>query len=81
MARKAPTKTKPEAPRRPRVPVAFKRTDVARAVRAARDADLSIGRIEISKSGCITIIPKTDAPQAGNRRDDVTNAQDAKRPA
>lgn len=37
--------------------LAFKQTDVVRAVKAARAAGLEIGRIEIERNGRIVIIP------------------------
>jgi hypothetical protein len=77
---KAKPKPKPSAPRA-RSALNFKRRDVVRAIRAAKDAELPIGRIEIDRSGCIIITPKADAPQPGNSWDDVTNAQDSKRSA
>lgn len=82
MARTTKSKAKPKTDASPtrRSQLAFKRSDVTRAVRAARDADVPIGRIEI-EGGRITIIPKSDTPQQGNSWDEVTNAQDAKRPS
>jgi hypothetical protein len=65
MARKAKIETKPrtktDTPTRLRQ-LAFKRSDVTRAIRAARDADISIGRVEID-GGRIVIIPKTGATE------------------
>ena len=39
-------------------PSLFKETDVARAVRATRNAGLDIGCVEIGKDGKISIVPK-----------------------
>jgi hypothetical protein len=81
-----PTKSLPTAPPkrktapRVRAVLPFKGSDVTRAVRAAQDADVPIGRIEIEGSR-ITIVPKADTPQPGNSWDDVTNAENTKRPA
>ncbi|MCK1507199.1 hypothetical protein [Bradyrhizobium sp. 18] len=36
---------------------AFKETDLTRAVRAVKKGGLSIGRVEIEKSGKIVIVP------------------------
>jgi hypothetical protein len=71
MARKAQakrkTETKPDAPPRQRSQSAFKLSDVSRAIRAAKDAKLPIGKVEIARNGCITISPRPDdVPQQGN---------------
>jgi hypothetical protein len=59
MVRKQQAKKKTGAPR-PRSQLSFKRSDVTRAVRAAQDADLPIGRVEIDPStGKIMIIAKS----------------------
>ena len=37
---------------------AFKQTDLSKAIRAARNADLDVERIEIDRAGRITIVPR-----------------------
>jgi hypothetical protein len=72
MASKSQAKKKTGAPR-PRSQLSFKRSDVTRAIRAARDADMPIGRIEIARTGDIVIVPKSDTAQANNEVEDWVN--------
>ena len=44
------------ANRRPRGACNFRQRDVAAAIRAARDAGLSVARVEIGKDGAITLV-------------------------
>ena len=58
------------ANRRPRGECTFRQRDVAAAIRAARDAGLSVARVEIGKDGQITLVagtPSNDSGQAGER--------------
>jgi len=52
------------ANRRPRGACNFRQRDVAAAIRAARDAGLSVARVEIGKDGAITLV--AGEPAAGN---------------
>ena len=68
-SRKQAPKKKGE--RRERSLLAFKRSDVVRAVRAMGDAGLPIGRVEIDRTGRIVIVPKSDdAAQTNNEVED-----------
>ena len=58
------------ANRRPRGACTFRQRDVAAAIRAARDAGLSVARVEIGKDGQITVVagtPSNGSGQAGER--------------
>jgi hypothetical protein len=79
-SRKRPKPAKPPKPRKPRSPLSFKRRDLARAIRGAEDTGMSVGRVEIDRSGKIVIVPKSDAPQARNTWDEILpDAEDPKR--
>jgi len=54
------TKAKPAKTRGVRSPLAFKKLDLMRAIRAAKDAGMSVAGFEIDKSGRIAI--KVGAP-------------------
>lgn len=61
-----------EPARRVRGPCRFKETDVTRAVRAARKANIEIAAVEISVDGSIRIVPGTPKPAATpNPLDDI----------
>jgi len=45
----------------------FRQRDVAAAIRAARDAGLSVARVEIGKDGQITVVAGTPSGQVGER--------------
>ena len=56
--------------RRPRGECTFRQRDVAAAIRAARDAGLSVARVEIGKNGQITLVagtPSNGSGQVGER--------------
>jgi hypothetical protein len=62
-------------------PSVFKKTDVARACRAVIAAGLQVTRVEISKTGVITIVPgkPEGTTTANNPWDDVLDAENEKR--
>ena len=53
------------ANRRPRGACNFRQRDVAAAIRAARDAGLSIQKVEIGKDGQITLVAGTPTNGSG----------------
>jgi len=55
---------------------AFRQQDVTRAVKAVAAAGVSIARVEIDKTGKITIIPATPAAEAGQQDDLDLELQD-----
>ena len=60
--------------RKPRGPARFREKDVAKAIRAARKANIEIAAVEITSDGCIRVIPGTPPPVAAsapNPWDDV----------
>lgn len=54
--------------------LAFKQTDVTRALKAAKAAGLEIGRVEIARDGRIVIIP--GSPDKGRQGDEERNPWD-----
>ena len=58
----------------PRVPPNFRRSDLQRAIRGAREEGLDIERIEVAKDGGFTLHPKLDEQQQNQRED--TEAED-----
>jgi hypothetical protein len=44
----------------PRVPVNFRRSDLQRAIRGAREEGLAIDRIEVNQDGGFTLHPKLE---------------------
>ena len=48
----------------PRTACTFKQSDVTKALRAARDAGLSLARVEIGRDGKIIMVP--GKPEAGD---------------
>jgi len=48
--------TPEQTKRRPRGECTFRQRDVAAAIRAAKDAGLSVARVEIGKDGQITLV-------------------------
>lgn len=48
-----------------RTPSHFRQSDVSRAVKAALDAGLDVGGIEIGKDGTIRVIVGRDSPPPG----------------
>lgn len=49
----------------PRGKLAFKESDVARAIRAAMKAGMEIGGVTITPAGNITVLPSRDPPPQG----------------
>jgi hypothetical protein len=56
-----------------RAPLAFKETDITRAIKAARKAGLGVARVEIDKEGKIVIVAEKtgETPASGNPWDGV----------
>jgi len=52
-----------------RAPSTFRQRDVTKAVRAVTDAGVSIARVEIDKTGKITIIAANASEQLGQGRE------------
>lgn len=49
-----------------RTPSMFRQSDVARALRGARDGGLDVGSVEIDPRGTITVFAKKDGAQDGH---------------
>lgn len=66
--------TSPRSARSTRGPVRFREKDVARAIRGAQKAKISIAAVRIEPDGAILVIPGTPEPVAAsapNPWDDV----------
>jgi hypothetical protein len=77
-----PKPRKPATERTLRATLSFKRRDVARAIKSAKDAGLPIDRVEVDPvtRKITVIIAKPGALQGRNTWDEVlTNAEDTKR--
>lgn len=51
----------------PRAPLTFKQSDVARAIRAAKDAGLEVREVRVDKDGAHVIIGKPVEAEAARR--------------
>jgi hypothetical protein len=65
---------KEESAHMPRVPPNFRRSDLQRAIRGAREEGLNIHRIEVGKDGGFTLHPKLEKSIEEPRED--TEAED-----
>jgi hypothetical protein len=54
-----------------RGPATFRQSDLARALRAARAAGLEIARVEVDRTGKITVIP--GKPDSGDQEQEGSN--------
>ena len=52
-----------------RRPVAFKKTDVTRAIKGVIAAGVDVGRFEISRDGTLAIIPRNANQSIGSAED------------
>jgi len=72
MASKAARKSTPKSapPRKPRAQLRFKRADLVRAIRSAKDAGLPIDRVEVDpNSGKISVLVSQPGDAAGERNE------------
>jgi len=53
----------------PRTPSHFRQCDVERAVKAARNAGMEVGGVEIAKDGTIRVMVKVDSADQSPTRD------------